>query len=124
MKPDRDPHQFIEKTEYFTVNIIKKSLYKKFTIYDNKSGRDINKEEESGAQIQFLDNGGKAFKETEEVYVCKMMAKINLEEKNLSPEIIDFYDKASTLFKQTKEPHGVYIGEIIGHYKRRKLNNI
>jgi len=98
VKPDRDPHQFIEKTEYFTVNIIKKSLYKKFTIYDNKSGRDINKEEESGAQIQFLDNGGITFKE-EEVYVCKMMAKIKLEEKILSLEIIDFYDKASTLFK-------------------------
>ena len=118
VKPDRYTHQFMEKTEYFTVNFIKKSLYKKFRIYGNKSGRDINKEEESGAQIQFLDNGGITFKEAEEVYVCKMMAKINLEEKNLSPEIIDFYDKASTLFKQTKEPHGVYIGEIIGHYKR------
>ena len=118
VKPDRYTHQFMEKTEYFTVNFIKKSLYKKFRIYGNKSGRDINKEEESGAQIQFLDNGGITFKEAEEVYVCKMMAKIKLEEKKLSPEIIDFYDKASTLFKQTKEPHGVYIGEIIGHYKR------
>ena len=118
VKPDRYTYQFMEKSDYFTVSFIKKSLYKKFRIYGNKSGRDINKEEESGAQIQFLDNGGITFKEAEEVYVCKMMAKIQLEDKNLSPEIIEFYDKASTLFKQTKQPHGVFIGEIIGHYKR------
>ena len=118
VKPDRYTYQFMEKSDYFTVSFIKKSLYKKFRIYGNKSGRDINKEEESGAQIQFLDNGGITFKEAEEVYVCKMMAKIQLEDKNLSPEIIEFYDKASTLFKQTKQPHGVYIGEIIGHYKK------
>jgi enoyl-CoA hydratase len=118
VKPDRYTYQFMEKSDYFTVSFIKKSLYKKFIIYGNKSGRDINKEEESGAQIQFLDNGGITFKEAEEVYVCKMMAKFQLEDKNLSPEIIEFYDKASTLFKQTKQPHGVFIGEIIGHYKR------
>ena len=118
VKPDRYTYQFMEKTKFFTVSFIKKSLYKKFRIYGNKSGRDINKEEESGAHIQFLDDGGITFEEAEEVYVCKMMAKTYLEEKNLSPEIIDFYDKASTLFKQSKEPHGIYIGEIINHYKR------
>ena len=118
VKPDRYTYQFMETTEFFTVNFIKKSLYKKFRIYGNKSGRDINKEEESGAQIQFLDNGGITFKEAEEVYVCKVMARTYFDEKNLSKEIIDFYDKASGLFKQTKEPHGVYIGEIIAHYKK------
>ena len=118
VKPDRYTYQFMETTEFFTVNFIKKSLYKKFRIYGNKSGRDINKEEESGAQIEFLDNGGITFKEAEEVYVCKVMAKTYFDEKNLSKEIIDFYDKASGLFKQTKEPHGVYIGEIIAHYKK------
>ena len=118
VKPDRYTYQFMETTEFFTVNFIKKSLYKKFRIYGNKSGRDINKEEESGAQIQYLDNGGITFKEAEEVYVCKVMAKTYFDEKNLSKESIDFYDKASGLFKQTKEPHGVYIGEIIAHYKK------
>ena len=118
VKPDRYTYQFMEKTEFFTVNFIKKSLYKKFRPYGNQSGRDINKEEVTGAHIEFMDNGGITFKEAEEVYVCKMMARTYFEEKNLSPEIIEFYDKASTLFKQTKEPHGVYIGEIIGHYKK------
>ena len=118
VKPDRYTYQFMEKTTYFTVNFIKKELYKKFRIYGNKSGRDIDKEKESGAHIQFLDNGGITFEEAEEVYVCKMMAKTYLEEKNLHPEIIEFYEKASKLYKQSKVPHGIYIGEIIGHYKR------
>ena len=118
VKPDRYTYQFMEKTTYFTVSFIKKELYKKFRIYGNKSGRDIDKEKESGAHIQFLDDGGITFEEAEEVYVCKMMAKTYLEEKNLSPEIIDFYEKAAPLFKQSKEPHGIYIGEIINHYKR------
>ena len=118
VKPDRYTYEFMEKTEFFTVNFIKKSLYPKFRPYGNQSGRDIDKERVTGAQIEFMENGGITFKEAEEVYVCKVMAKTYLEEKNLNKEIIDFYDKASTLFKQTKEPHGIYIGEIIGHYKK------
>jgi enoyl-CoA hydratase len=118
VKPDRYTYQFMEKTEFFTVNFIKKSLYPKFRAYGNKSGRDINKEEVTGAQIVFMENGGITFKEAEEVYVCKMMARTYLEKKNLSPEIVDFYEKAAPLFKQSTEPHGIYIGEIIGHYKK------
>ena len=47
-----------------------------------------------------------------------MMAKAHLEHDNIAPEIIEFYEKASSAFKQSKEPHGIYIGEIIEHYKR------
>ena len=118
VKPDRYTYQFMEKTTYFTVNFIRKDLYKKFVPYGNRSGRDINKEEVSGTHIQFLDNGGITFEEAEEVYVCKMMAKAHFERENLSPEIMEFYEKAATAFKQTKEPHGLYIGEIIEHYLR------
>ena len=118
VKPDRYTYQIIENSKYFTVNFIRKDLYKKFVPYGNKSGRDINKEEVSGTHIQFLDNGGITFEEAEEVYVCKMMAKAHFKQEDLSPEIIEFYEKASTAFKQSKEPHGLYIGEIIEHYIR------
>jgi len=118
IKPERYTYQFMEKTTYFTVSYIKKGLYKKFRIYGTKSGRDIDKEKESGSHIQFLDDGGITFEEAEEVYVCKMMGKTYLEEKNMSPEIIGFYDMVSQRYKLTKEPHAIYIGEIINHYKR------
>ena len=118
VKPDRYTYQFMEKTEYFTVSFIKKELYSKFALYGTQSGRDIDKEEESGTHIQFLDNGGITFKEAEEVYVCKVLARSYFDEKNLAPEITDFYTEMSKKFKQNTEPHGAYIGEIIGHYKK------
>ena len=118
VKPDRYTYEFMEKYEFFTVNFIRKDLYKKFVPYGNKSGRDINKEEASGTHIQFLEDGGITFEEAEEIFVCKMMARAHLKKEEMSPEIIEFYEKASVAFKQNKEPHGIYIGEIIGHYKR------
>ena len=116
--PDRYTFQFMQKTEFFTVSFIKKEFYKKFVPYGNKSGRDINKEEVAGTHIQFLDNGGITFEEAEEFYVCKMMGKAYFKREDLHPEILDFYERGKKLFKQSDEPHGLFIGEIIGHYKR------
>ena len=116
--PDRYTYEFMENSEYFTVSFIKKDLYKKFVLYGQKSGRDINKEKEAGTHIQFLDNGGITFEEAEEVYVCKMMVKSHLRREELNQELRDLYDEASKRFHQTNEIHGVYIGEIIAHYKR------
>jgi hypothetical protein len=116
--PDRYTFQFMQKTEFFTVSFIKKEFYKKFVPYGNKSGRDINKEEVAGTHIQYLDNGGITFEEAEEFYVCKMMGKAYFKREDLHPEILDFYERGKKLFKQSDEPHGLFIGEIIGHYKR------
>ncbi len=116
--PDRYTFQFMQKTEFFTVSFIKKEFYKKFVPYGNKSGRDINKEEVAGTHIQYLDNGGITFEEAEEFYVCKMMGKAYFKREDLHPEILDFYERGKKLLKQSDEPHGLFIGEIIGHYKR------
>ena len=116
--PDRYTFEFMKTTEFFTVSFIKKKLYKNFIPFGNKSGRDINKDEVPGTHIQFLDNGGITFEEAEEFYVCKMMGKAYFKKEDLHPEILEFYEKGKTLFKQSDEPHGLFIGEIIGHYKR------
>ena len=70
VKPDRYTYEFIDKSEIFTVSYIDKDLFGKFGVYGSKSGRDINKEEASGSNIKFLDDGGITFEEAEEVYVC------------------------------------------------------
>ena len=118
--PDRYTFQFMQKTEFFTVSFIKKEFFKKFVPYGNKSGRDINKEEVAGTHIQYLDNGGITFEEAEEFYVCKMLGKAYFKREDLHKEILDFYERGKTLFKQSDEPHGLFIGEIIGHYKREE----
>ena len=45
VKDERYTYEFMQTTEYFTVSIISKKLFKKFAnIYGTKSGRDMNKE--------------------------------------------------------------------------------
>ena len=118
VKPDRYTYQFMQWTTFFTVSFIKKSLFKRFEVYGEQSGKYVNKEEESGSHMIFFDNGGITFREAEEVYVCRMLAKSNIDEKDLAPDIIQIYKTSAELFKQSEEPHTIFIGEIIGYYKR------
>ena len=117
VKPERYTYQIIDTSEIFTVSYIDKKLFKKFQVYGSKSGKDINKEEVSGTHIKFLDDGGITFEEAVEVYVCKIIAKAHLKEEEVHPDIIDLYNKNLNVYFSTR-PHAIYIGEIIGHYKR------
>ena len=118
VKDERYTYEFMQKTEVFTVSIINKKLFKKFAVYGTKSGRDINKEEVAGTHIKFLDNGGITFDEAEEVFVCRMLGKAYIQEKDRSPALKEFYEKNKDYWK-TMDPHGIFIGEIIGHYIRK-----
>ena len=118
VKPDRYTYQFMQWTTHFTVSFIKKSLYSKFEVYGEESGKNVNKEEQSGTHMLFFDNGGITFREAEEVYVCRMLAKSQIDEKDIAPDIIHIYETSANLFKESKMPHNIYIGEIIGYYKR------
>ena len=117
VKPERYTYQFIDKSDIFTVSYIDKKVYSKFTVYGTKSGKDINKEEVSGSHIKFLDDGGITFEEAVEVFVCKIIAKAHLTENDVHQDVIDNYNNNLKVYFST-HPHTVYIGEIIGHYKR------
>ena len=118
VKPERYTYQFIDKSSMFTVSYIDEKLYKsKFGPYGSKSGRDINKEEVTGAHIKFLDDGGITFEEAVEVYVYKIIAKAHLTEEDVHQELVDMY-KGNVKAYPTTIPHTMYVGEIIGHYKR------
>ena len=117
VKDERYTYEFMQTTEIFTVSIINKKIFKKFAVYGTKSGRDINKEEVAGTHIKFLDNGGITFDEAEEVFVCKMLGKAYIEDKDSYPGLKAFYEKQKKYFK-TMKPHALFIGEIIEHYVR------
>ena len=117
VKPERYTYQVIDESKYFTVSYIDKNLYKKFNAYGSKSGKDINKEEVSGTHIQFLDDGGITFEEAVEVFVCKIIAKSHVQESEVHQDIIEMYKKTPKVYPSTI-PHTMYVGEIIGHYKR------
>ena len=118
VKDERYTYEFMQKTEIFTVSIINKKLFKKFTVYGTKSGRDINKEEVAGTHIKFLDNGGITFDEAEEVFVCKMLGKAYIKDEDAYPGLKAFYERQKKYFK-TMNPHALFIGEIIEHYVRQ-----
>ena len=117
VKPDRYTYEVMEKSDTFTVNFIERKLMKKFAIYGTKSGKDINKEEEAGTHIKFLEKGGVTFDEAVEVYVCKIMAKSIIDEKTMDPYIKELYRNNVKVYK-TEVPHVLYIGEILYHYVR------
>ena len=117
VKPDIYTYEVMEKSDIFTVNFIERKLLKKFAIYGTKSGKDVNKEEEAGTHIQFLEKGGVTFGEAVEVYVCKKMAKSVIDENTMDPYIKELYRNNVKVYK-TLKPHVLYIGEIIGHYIR------
>ena len=117
VKPDRYTYEVMEKSDIFTVNFIERKLMSKFAIYGTKSGKDINKEEEAGTHITFLEKGGVTFGEAVEVYVCKKMAKSIIDEKSMDPYIKELY-KSNVKVYRTQVPHVLYIGEIIAHYVR------
>ena len=119
VKPERYTYQFIEKSKIFTVSYIDEKLYNKFIPYGTQSGKDINKEEVSGTHIKFLDDGGITFEEASEVFVCKIIAKQHITEKDIHQDIIDLYNNNKKVYFSTN-PHVSYVGEIIGHYKRVK----
>ena len=119
VKDQRYTYEFMQTTEIFTVSIINKNLFKKFAnVYGTKSGKDINKEEAAGTHIRFLEDGGITFDEAEEVFVCRMLGKAYIQEKDRSPALKEFYEKNKDYWK-TMDPHGIFIGEIIGHYIRK-----
>ena len=116
VKPDRYTYEVMEKSDIFTVNFIERKLMKKFAVYGTKSGKDINKEEEAGTHIKFMDKGI-TFDEAVEVYVCKKMAKSVIDEKSMDPYIKELYRNNVKVYR-TEVPHVLYIGEIIAHYVR------
>ena len=119
VKDERYTYEFMQTTEFFTVSIIAKNLFKKFAkIYGTHSGRDLNKEKEAGTHIKFLDDGGITFEEAEEVFVCKMLGKAYIQDEDSYPGLKAFYERQKKFFK-TMKPHGIFIGEIIGHYIRK-----
>ena len=117
VKDERYTYEFMKKTKIFTVSLIEKKHMKGYKVYGSTSGRDTNKEEESGYHMKFLDDGGITFEEAKEVFVCKVVSRIYLTEDDVEEDIHQFYDGVKQYFKNTT-PHAQFIGRIIGHYKK------
>ncbi len=105
VKPIRYTHEFMEKSEYFTVSFYGEERRKALALLGSRSGRDCDKVALSG--LSPLPVGESVtFREAEITLLCK---KIYRQEIDLSavPE------EAAERYYRGEPVHTVYIGEVI-----------
>jgi len=105
IRPSRMTYQFIEQNDYFTLSVYDEEYRNTLKLCGSKSGRDINKTEESGLAPFISPNGSVYFEQAKMQIECK---KIYFQDINnhhfVLPELENHY--------ADKQYHRMYIGEI------------
>lgn len=106
IRPSRYTHQFMEKEDFFTLNVLKPQDKKVFGILGSKHGNDCDKFAMAGINPYFTD-GTTGIAEAEKILVCrKLYAQEIKPECFCDPELVDFnYPK--------DDFHTMYVGEIV-----------
>lgn len=105
VRTSRYTHEFMDNNEYFTVSFFPEDCKKVLGVLGSKSGRDMDKMNESGLTAKFLDKSV-TFEEAEVTLVCKKLMKQPLDPANMADDIAkQFYD--------AEAQHDMYIGEVV-----------
>lgn len=105
VRPQRYTREFIEASDYFTLSFFDESYKKALGVYGSKSGRDIDKEKETG--LTRVDDGEYSYhKEAKLVLECKKIYCGKLDPKG----ILDPNDDLKHY--PQKDYHYIYMGEI------------
>ena len=96
---------FMDNNDYFTVSFYPEECKNALVTLGSKSGRDMDKMNDSGLTPEFLDNGV-TFKEAELTLVCKKMHKQVLDPDAMPEDVREAY-------YSDEDWHEMYIGEIV-----------
>jgi flavin reductase (DIM6/NTAB) family NADH-FMN oxidoreductase RutF len=111
IRPHRYTYGFMEKGQYYTLSFYPESFRKQLAICGTKSGRDIDKVKECGFTPAFTPEGAVYFEEAELVLVCKKIYFADFDPGHfLDVRIAEQY--------HPDDYHRMYIGEIVGAYKK------
>ena len=115
IKPERYTFEFIKASDFFTVSYFPKQLNEIHKVFGYKSGRDLDKIQETGITPEFLENGI-TFKEANEIYICKKIYFKQMD-KEFEPEdvVAQYNDPKNIIYG---EAHYALIGEIEKHITR------
>lgn len=105
VKPVRYTHQFMEKSDYFTVSFFSEEHRNALMLMGMKSGRNADKVKEAGLTADFLENSV-MFKEAKTTLLCKKIYKQDLDVGNMPEDVV----KA---FYTGEAAHTMYIGEVV-----------
>ena len=105
VRTSRYTYEFMEDNDYFTVSFYPDEYKKTLGVLGSKSGRDMDKMNESGLTAKEVDNS-MTFEEAEVTLVCKKLFKQELDVANMPKDVADgFYGSDA--------PHMMFIGEVL-----------
>lgn len=105
VKPVRYTHQFMEKSDYFTVSFFPEEHRNALMLMGMKSGRNTDKVKEAGLTADFLENSV-IYKEAKTTLLCKKIYRHDMDVSSMSEDVIkSFYTNEAA--------HTMYIGEVV-----------
>lgn len=105
VKPCRYTHDFMEKSDFFTVSFFPEDYKKDLALLGRKSGRDGDKVAETALTPVSVD-ASVGFKEASLTILCQKIYRQDLEKAAMPAEVIaDYYTEEA--------PHTMYIGEVL-----------
>lgn len=105
IRPNRFTYEFTEKADYFTLSFFDEQYRSVLDYCGSRSGRDVNKIEETELHPVVDNNEAVYFSEARLVIICKKLYFQDIEPGNfIDPEIANNYPQ--------KDYHRMYIGEI------------
>ncbi len=114
--PTRYTHEFLQQSDKFTVSFFPKSLRKQVFVLGSRSGRDGDKETESGLTPKEID-GTVTFEEANFTFVCRKILQQPIDKANLAEDIKEYYAANPEAYPEVDgewQPHWIFMGEILG----------
>ena len=105
VRPNRHTFTYMEEHEYFTVSFYPDECRKALGIMGSKSGRDCDKDAESG--LTAVSCGETVtYREARRTLLCRKLFAQDMKTENFTPEVI-------RKFYGSEPAHKLYIGEIL-----------
>lgn len=112
VRKSRYTYELLQNEEYFTISFYDDEYRSDLGILGSKSGRDINKMEETSLTAKALENA-MTFEEAKLTIVCKKIYNQELNVNNVPKEYAD-------RFYENDEVHEMFIGEVVDIIDNRK----
>jgi len=105
IRPQRYTYNFVEKEEFFTIQVFEKKYRDILNFCGSHSGRDVNKIEKTGLRPFNSENGNIYFEQASIQMECRKLYFDDIDpERFLDKELLKNYPK--------KDFHRMYVGEI------------
>ncbi len=106
LRPQRYTLEFADREEYYALNFFDEKYRAALSYCGSHSGRDVNKEEETGL-IPFFDGDAPYFSEAKLVLICRKLYKQSIDPAGFTDESLDGKNYPE------KDYHQCYVGEIV-----------